>query len=323
MNSTSINASLGTKWFTFYTKIRPVFICIFAVIMSVMSFVDILLGTYPFLNVVDILLYVLQFVLAVMTVKKSRQDYVSFVPFVEKVLRVETLLWDIEAWVAYIDAVYISEGQSHIEASVALCTVLGCSFLWYWLNIRYFKKRLPQEDEKASPQIQTATAVPQQVPMEPPKMQIAKSSTPVATQSGFFESILTYLKSVRESDVEVEIAPNGNEIIAVYYRLKRTWTLCIAVDESKKAIKMYAWFFKATHVRENDIYKMLNDWNREIPFVTFTAENTLNSLFVIAQTSLMAIRTRSLEKYVLNTADSLAKIIDDLFGTIPSDLIVD
>ena len=123
--------------------------------------------------------------------------------------------------------------------------------------------------------------------------------------------------------MDVEIAPNGDKIITVCYKLKRTWTLCIAVDGAKKAIKTYAWFFKVAHARRNDIYQILNEWNKEISSVTFTVETTPTGSFVVAQTDFPTTMTRSLGKIVSNTADSLVKAMDELFDKIPSDLIVE
>lgn len=318
MDVTSINKSLGTKWFTFYTKVRPIFICISAVIMSVASFVDILLGIYPFLAVGDILLYVLQFALAIKTTILSKKDYTVFVSGVKRILLSESFFF------VTVDAVELQVQTMDIWVEVTiLITSTLFAYFWYRLNIKYFERRLPQDDTKSSPKTQTVTAAPQPAIAEQPKPQVSKSSTSVTIQSRFLESILMHLKSIRESDVEVETAPNGDKIIVLYYNLKRAWTLCIAVDDAKKVIKMYTWFFRAAHARQNDIYKMLNDWNREIPLVTFTSESTQNDSFVIAQTSLLAIKTQSLEKQVLNTADSFVKIIDDLFDKMPSDLIVE
>lgn len=318
MDSTSINKSLGTKWFTFYTKVRPVFICISTIMESGISFILILENVYPFLNVLNISLQISQFALAIKTTILSKKDYTVFVSGVKGILLSEALFF------VTVDMIELQVQTMDIWVEViTLITSILFSCFWYRLNIKYFERRLPQNDTKASPETQTVTVAPQQAPVEQPKTQVVKNSTPVTIQSKFVEPIITYLKITKESDVDIEIAPNGDEIITVYYNLKRTWTLCIAVDGAKKAIKMYAWFFKVAHTRQNDIYEMLNDWNREIPLATFTAENTPNGSFVVAQTSLLAIKTQSLEKRVSDTADSFIKIIDDLFDKIPSDLIVE
>ena len=84
-----MNRMLGTKWFTFYTKIRPVFAVLFA-IASIMDFIQ---YTSVYFDYWWLLLYFLmvvaQIVLCILVAIKSGEDYADFVRFVKGVLLFE------------------------------------------------------------------------------------------------------------------------------------------------------------------------------------------------------------------------------------------
>ena len=139
MDNIKMNRQLGTKWFTFYTKVRPWLACLTAitVIADFMQYQEIY--TSYWWMMVYFLAALVQPVLCIMVFVKSQGDYEDFVRFVKGVLWFETIN------MAYGQAVkqYI---QNELDIGVALVVgaiilVLGY-FIWYRLNMKYFKKRI-------------------------------------------------------------------------------------------------------------------------------------------------------------------------------------
>ena len=139
MDSSQMDRSRGTKWFTFYTKVRPWLACINAlpVIMDFFQYVD------AYASCWWLMLYFLgemaQVVLAIMVFVKSRGDYQEFVRFVNGVLWFETID------VAYNQGVrqYIRSGFDIVVALAVAAVIFALGFfVWYGLNIKYFRKRL-------------------------------------------------------------------------------------------------------------------------------------------------------------------------------------
>ena len=134
-----MNKQLGTKWFTFYTKVRPWFGCLSAlgVIADFTQYQEVY--TSYWWMMVYFLAALVQPVLSIMVFVKSRGNYEDFVRFVKGVLLFETFN------MAYGQAVnqYI---QNELDIGVALVVgvimlLLGY-FIWYRLNMKYFKKRI-------------------------------------------------------------------------------------------------------------------------------------------------------------------------------------
>ncbi len=139
MDNIKMNRQLGTKWFTFYTKVRPWLACLTAitVIADFMQYQEIY--TSYWWMMVYFLAALVQPVLCIMVFVKSQGDYEDFVRFVKGVLWFETIN------MAYGQAVkqYI---QNELNIGVALIVgtiilVLGY-LIWYRLNMKYFKKRI-------------------------------------------------------------------------------------------------------------------------------------------------------------------------------------
>lgn len=139
MDSLQMDRSRGTKWFTFYTKVRPWLACIAAlsVIVDFFQYVDVYTSFWW------LMLYFLgemaQVILAIMVFVKSRGDYQDFVRFVNGVLWFETIN------IAYSQGVrqYIRSGFDIVVALVVAAILFVLDFfIWYRLNIKYFRKRL-------------------------------------------------------------------------------------------------------------------------------------------------------------------------------------
>ena len=134
------------------------------------------------------------------------------------------------------------------------------------------------------------------------------------------ERILDYFQNVKGQDSDVEIAPNGQEIITVQYQRLYHWTLCIAVDETKKIVNLYAWFFEVSSKKEKDIYELLNEWNKETIYAKYTVEITSSGSFVIAQLDIPVMTVNSFERIVFDISDKFVQTIDERFGVISKDL---
>lgn len=139
MDTQKINPTLGTKWFTFYTKVRPWFAC-FMVFSVISDFVQ-----YPsaYMNNWWLLLYFLaaiaQPILGIIVFIKSSGDYVSLVRFVKGVLLFETIN------IAYQQGVkhYINNGFDIKMALIMFAIIfVFMYFVWYRLNVKYFEKRI-------------------------------------------------------------------------------------------------------------------------------------------------------------------------------------
>lgn len=139
MSDRKKNKQLGTKWFTYYTKVRPWFACLAA--LSVVS--DFAQYTDAYLGNLWLLLYFLaamaQPVLSVIVFVKSKEDYVDLVRFVKKVLLFEILN------IAYQQGVqqYINYGFQFGAAAITFVVIFVIGyFAWYRLNVKYFEKRI-------------------------------------------------------------------------------------------------------------------------------------------------------------------------------------
>lgn len=134
-----MNRNLGTKWFTFYTKVRPWFACLatLSVVFDFLQYAEV------YTSYLWMMLYfatsVTQAILAVMVFTKSFGDYIDFVGFVKKVLLFETIS------VAYDQGVqqYIQNGfEFGVAFIIALIIFVILYFVWYRLNVKYFNKRI-------------------------------------------------------------------------------------------------------------------------------------------------------------------------------------
>lgn len=139
MDNLHMNRNLGTKWFTFYTKVRPWLACIgtLNVVSDFLQYVEVYTSYWW------MMLYfaasVAQAVLSIMVFAKSRGDYIDFVRFVKKVLLFETMS------MAYGQGVqqYIQNGfELGVAFGFCAITLLIVHFTWYRLNLKYFNKRI-------------------------------------------------------------------------------------------------------------------------------------------------------------------------------------
>ena len=139
MYDLNMNKQLGSKWFTFYTKIRPWLVCLstLTIVVECFQYTDIYVNNWW------LLLYffagVTQAILGVMVFVKSKGDYLDFVQFVKGVLLFETVC------MVYGQGVkqYIQNGYDLGGTLVTVVILfLMVFFLWYRLNMKYFRKRI-------------------------------------------------------------------------------------------------------------------------------------------------------------------------------------
>lgn len=137
-----MNTQMGTKWFTFYTKIRP---CL-ALFALVSNFLDFIGSVDSYILNFGTLLYfignITDCILCVIVAVKANKDYNSFVRFVKGVLIFEILYYPI---VSGILIYYVNDNLLSATISTAILIIL-LYFIWYRLNINYFRKRIVTDD---------------------------------------------------------------------------------------------------------------------------------------------------------------------------------
>lgn len=169
--SLEMNRQLGTKWFTFYTKVRPWFACL----TTLTVVVDFLQYMSTYFSNWWLLLYFLgsiaQAGLSIAVAVKSDDAYADFVKFVKSVLLFETIN------MAYGQGVqqYIQNGLDLGSAVVSFVIILVISyFVWYRLNVKYFEKRLMRAEDNSIVTVPNYTEPAKPVPVKP-----AVEETPV------------------------------------------------------------------------------------------------------------------------------------------------
>lgn len=139
MGDLQMNKQLGTKWFTFYTKVRPWLAClmIFSTLGDFFQYPDVYLSRWW------LLLYLLgaiaQPILCIIVAVKSSRDYPDFVRFVKGVLLFETINM---AYQQGVQQYLNSELQFGVAAIVFVVILVIGYFVWYRLNVKYFEKRI-------------------------------------------------------------------------------------------------------------------------------------------------------------------------------------
>ena len=139
MEEIKMNRLLGTKWFTFYTKVRPCFAClaIFSVIADFIQYTNIYLNNWWML--LSFAISIAGVILCILVAIKSRGDYLGFVRFVKGVLLFETLEMTYQFGInLYIKSAF-NIGVTFITS---LFILLFYYSLWYRLNVKYFEKRI-------------------------------------------------------------------------------------------------------------------------------------------------------------------------------------
>ncbi len=135
--TTKINKQLGTKWFTFYAKVRPWLSCFMAltVLIDFFEYSDIYFEYWWML--IYLMASIAVPIVNVIVFIKSNGDYREFVDFIKI-----TLIIDIVC-ISYQNGVkqYLESGFGVAFIVFAIILVLGY-FLWYKLNIEYFEKRI-------------------------------------------------------------------------------------------------------------------------------------------------------------------------------------
>ena len=138
MDYLKMDTQKGTKWFTFYTKIRPWL----AIITACGVLGDFLQYTEVYLQYwwlwIYVLLAIATSVVQICVFVKSRGDYIKFVRFVEGALILDVVT------VAYQTAVQrvVTDTYGEIGIAVFFIVLAIGYFLWYRLNKNYFRKRV-------------------------------------------------------------------------------------------------------------------------------------------------------------------------------------
>ena len=141
MENTKMNRQLGTKWFTFYTRIRPCLACVTSVTIFVdfFTYMDVYFGYWWML--LYLVTSIAQPVLSIMVFVKSSGDYVSFVRFVKAVLILEIINMAYQSGVRQ----YINSFEIWGAIIIALVIFAILYFAWFRTNIKYFERRIVKE----------------------------------------------------------------------------------------------------------------------------------------------------------------------------------
>lgn len=133
-----MNRMLGTKWFTFYTKVRPAIAVLasFTVISDFFQYTSVYF--YYWWLLLSFLMVIAQLAFCILVAVKSSKDYADFVRFVKGVLLFESFN------IAYQQGVQAySRNMDFVQALLLTAFVFViCYFVWYKLNMKYFTKRL-------------------------------------------------------------------------------------------------------------------------------------------------------------------------------------
>ena len=173
--SLEMNRQLGTKWFTFYTRVRPWFACLttLTVIVDFLQYMNTYFSNWWLL--LHFAASITQAVLSISVAVKSDDAYADFVKFVKGVLLFETIS------MAYGQGVqqYIQNGLDLGSAVISFIIVLVISyFVWYRLNVKYFEKRLMQAEANNIVTAPNYTEPAKPVPVKP-----AVEVTPIITNA--------------------------------------------------------------------------------------------------------------------------------------------
>ena len=159
----NMNPQFGTKWFTFYTKVRPWIACLFTLpaLVDFLQHIDIYLSYWWLL--LSFVATIISVVLGITVAIKSSKNYVDFVHFVKGVLIFETINTAYQAGIQQ----YTQNGFIPATALIVFVIVLILDyFIWYRLNIKYFEKRILLQvnsiaEQRTNPPASTSTPSPQ------------------------------------------------------------------------------------------------------------------------------------------------------------------
>ena len=141
MKIISMNKDMGTKWFTFYTKIRPWF----AYLSALITIYDCSIRSNLYFNNLFFFLYFLicaigQPILFALISIKSEETYGDFIRIIKPALIFEVCF---TAYQLCISQSSITNGRISPIVLVIITIVL---LFWYKINLFYFKKRVITED---------------------------------------------------------------------------------------------------------------------------------------------------------------------------------
>lgn len=136
---------LGMKWFIFFTRIIPVFAIVFAITSDLMDFkyVSFLLnyevfGLYTILNTIYVISFIINIVIQIVLFIKSNKKNEKLLRFIRFVL-IYNIFFVSFSWL--FQSIYSETGLlSMIITEIILIPVI--SLIWYYPNMKYFKKRL-------------------------------------------------------------------------------------------------------------------------------------------------------------------------------------
>ena len=138
MNDLGMNTQYGTKWFTFYTKVRPWLVCVgvLQLLTDFFQYSDIYFSYWWLL--LYFIVSIANPILGIMVFARSKGNYNEFVKFVKRVLLFESFSMSYQSAIE----LFLENDYELADVFVAFGFMfLLCFFMWYRLNVKYFERR--------------------------------------------------------------------------------------------------------------------------------------------------------------------------------------
>ena len=146
-----IDRDKGTKWFTYYTKVRPwlVALCFLAAVVPDFIYFNHTYIEHPMLLVfqhpmllLSFILSAVQVVMCIRTFDKARGDYLEFVNYVKGVLVFEAYAATFQGFYTF----YHLKGFVAALIAIVLFGLIGY-YLWYKKMSEYFDARVSNAED--------------------------------------------------------------------------------------------------------------------------------------------------------------------------------
>lgn len=139
----------------------------------------------------------------------------------------------------------------------------------------------------------------------------------VQTQSlSCIERLYSFLKYIANKNVSIQTKPNGEKVLFIEYQIDFIWDVGIDIKETLGKATIYAILFIVNKSLEKDTTDYIERYNRNDKQLRLIRQGD----FVIAKRT-VDLDVGSETEQLVREADAFAVKIDNLFGTIPKNLI--
>lgn len=139
----------------------------------------------------------------------------------------------------------------------------------------------------------------------------------VQTQSlSCIERLYSFLKYIANKNVSIQTKPNGEKVLFIEYQIDFIWDVGIDIKESLGKATIYAVLFIVNKSLEKDTTDYIERYNRNDKQLRLIRQGD----FVIAKRT-VDLDVGSETEQLVHEVDAFAVKMDNLFGTIPKNLI--